>query len=31
MRLLAESLRLDTLKPTLDKTMVKVKKVYGKF
>lgn len=30
-RLLAESLRLDTLKPTLDKKMVKVKKVYGKF
>lgn len=30
-RLLAEPLRLDTLKPTLDKKMVKVKKVYRKF
>ena len=30
-RLLAGPLRLDTLKPTLDKKMVKVKKVYGKF
>ena len=31
MQLLAEPLRLNTLKPALDKKMVEVKKVYGKF